>query len=72
MGSVGVQGIQSGLADMTRQAESIANLTAKDGSAGDIAEAAVGLRQAELQVAASAKVVEAANRVSQHLIDIRV
>ena len=68
----GVQGVQNGL----RQAEDAAQRIARNGAtepadAGGLAEAAIDLKQAETQVKASAKVVEAADDMLGSLLDTR-
>lgn len=67
--SAGLQGIQQGLADAQSAAERIARPDLETGLE-DLTEAAVDLLQAEIQVRASAEVVESAQETIGSLIDV--
>lgn len=67
----GVAGIQKGMADAQRSAEKLASSAqlAGDTPTEDMAASLVELNQAEIQVKASAKVVEAYNNTAGALLD---
>lgn len=67
----GLAGIQKGMADAHRSAEKLANSAQLSGDAPteDMAASLVELNQAEIQVKASAKVVEAYNNTAGSLLD---
>jgi hypothetical protein len=71
--SIGLTGIQNGLANMNASAQRIANYGTDEGAntLGDVAADMVGLKQSELQVKASAEVVKSANETLGSLLDIR-
>lgn len=62
----GIQGIQRGLNNAREQAHEIA--TTQQGSATDIAESLVGLKQSLVQVQASAEVVETVDTLLDFLL----
>ncbi len=64
----GLQGIQRGLADAQSAAQRIAQPNLEAGAAG-LTEAAVDLLEAEVQVKASARVVDSAHETIGTLID---
>lgn len=69
--NAGVNGIQAGLKGAQKAADDIASIGTKgEGNAlSDLSTAAVELKTSELQVKASAKVVEAADGMLGTLID---
>jgi len=71
--SVGLAGIQNGLANMNGHAQRIAQYGTTEGpkDLGGVAEDMVGLKQSELQVKASAQVVKSANETLGSLLDVR-
>jgi hypothetical protein len=68
----GVYGIQKGFDTVNRASAQIARVGVADDPATDLTEGAVGLMQGKLQVQASAKVLETANKTLGSLIDIEV
>ncbi len=68
----GLQGIQTGLHGMQQNAERIASYGTSEGSdqIGDVAADIVGLKESELLVQASAKVVESASQTLGTLLDV--
>jgi len=69
----GFAGIQRGVRGAADAADKIAKVGAesnKDDATGDITDAAVGLKQNELQVKASAKVVKAGDDMLGSILDI--
>jgi len=70
--NVGLSGILSGTQQMNAHAGKIARYGQEGGATSEsqLIESAVGLKQSELQVKASAMVVKAAAKVSDSLIDI--
>jgi hypothetical protein len=71
--SVGLAGIQRGLANMNGHAQRISQYGTEAGAKdlGSVAENMVGLKQSELQAKASAEVVKTANKVLGSLLDLR-
>ena len=76
--SIGFQGMQKGFRQLNESAQSIANsnlktTTSQPNQPGqDLTTASVDLIAAELQVSASAKVVEAGDRTLGSLLDLKV
>jgi len=70
--SSGLEGIQKGVQGMNQNAHRIANIGTEDGpqNLGEIAGEMVGLKENQLQVEASAKVLEVNNEVLGTLINI--
>ncbi|PCH61401.1 MAG: hypothetical protein COC05_00990 [Gammaproteobacteria bacterium] len=69
----GLLGVQRGLSQAQQSANDIAGAAArKDATVSDVSRAVVDLRQAELQVQASAQVVKTADELRGSLIDINV
>jgi len=70
--STGLQGIQRGMQGLNSNAESIAKIGMEDGpnDLGDVAKEIVGLKENEMQVKASTKVLQSADRVLGSLLDI--
>ena len=70
--NVGLSGILSGTQQMNAHAGKIARYGQEGGATSEsqLIESAVGLKQSELQVKASAMVVNVAAKVSDSLIDI--
>lgn len=71
--SVGLAGMQTGIAKMNAHAQSIARYGTENGpqGLGDVAADMVGLTQSEFQVKASAQVVKTANETLGTLLDVR-
>lgn len=76
--SAGLQGVQKGMQGMQRHAQNIASAPVtqeeavkENRQASDLAEDIVGLKQNELQVKASTKVIESAKETIGTLLDIR-
>lgn len=73
MMQAGLEGIRNGQSQMTDAAKRIANYGAKENAEapnpGDFAKDAIDLKQSEIQVKASAKVVKAADRSLGALVD---
>lgn len=71
--SVGLAGMQNGIANMNAHAQRIAQYGTENGpqDLGSVAEDMVGLQQSELQVKASAQVVKSADEVIGTLLDVR-
>ncbi len=71
--NAGLSGIENGLKNAQKSAEEIVQSTVgvgeKDKPATDLAEAAVNLKASELQVKASAKVIQVADETLGTLID---
>jgi hypothetical protein len=72
IGQAGLQGLRDSMERAQDAASRIVQATTQGGSVADIAEAVVDLKAAELGAAASAKVIETANRTTGTLIDILV
>lgn len=73
IGQAGLQGLRNSLDRAQDAANRIVQATTEGGgSVAEVAEAVVDLKSAELGAAASAKVVETANRTAGTLIDILV
>lgn len=70
---VGLAGMQTGLSQFQKSASQVAAQTTqpKGTDIGELAEATVGMIQAENQVAASAEVVKASDEILGTLLDIR-
>ena len=70
--SVGLAGVQRGMNNLQGYANRIAQYGTEDGPSnlGEFAEDFVGLKQSELQVKASAKVLQSEFRTIGSLIDI--
>jgi len=71
----GLQGIQRGLNNLDRHAADIASATQfnpETTSSSDLTRSLIGLKESEIQVAISAKVLEAANATIGSLLDIFV
>lgn len=75
--SAGLQGVLKGMQGMQRHAQNIASMpvtqeeaAAENRQASDMAEDIVGLKQNELQVKASAKVLQSAGETIGTLLDI--
>lgn len=66
----GLAGIQTGLQSLNRNAAKIASADTLSG--GDITEPLVNMIRDELQVKASAKVIEASSNVVSSILDIKV
>ena len=68
----GLQGIQKGLKELDRHAADIASarqLNPQTESSADLASALVGLKQSEIQVAISAKIIKAVDETIGTLLD---
>ena len=70
--NTGFQGVQSGHKSLVDQANSIAKQSFHEAGTVALVDATAGALRAELQVAASAKIVETSSRSRQSLLDIRV
>ncbi|MCG8312537.1 MAG: hypothetical protein MI976_04925 [Pseudomonadales bacterium] len=68
----GLQGVQKGFSTVNQAADKIAKLNESSDLETDITESAVSLQKGKLQVQASARVLETANRTIGSLIDIEV
>lgn len=68
----GVAGVQKGWSTINKASEQIARVGVSEDPSRDITEGAIGLMQGKLQVQASAKVLETANRAMGSIIDIEV
>lgn len=68
----GLQGIQKGYSTVNQAADKIAKVAGSSDPSGDLTESAVSLQQGKIQVQASAKVLETANKTIGSLIDIEV
>jgi len=71
----GINGIQRGVRSANEAASDIAKIGIEpdnDNATTDIADAAVNLKQSEIQVKASAKVVKAADEMIGSILDIKV
>lgn len=68
----GVMGVQKGLGTLNKASAQIALVGVSDDPTGDITKGAIGLMQGKLQVQASAKVLETANKTIGSIIDIEV
>lgn len=68
----GLQGVQRGFSTVNQAADKIAKVDSSSDPSGDLTESAVSLQQGKLQVQASAKVLETADRTIGSLIDIKV
>lgn len=66
----GIAGIQTGLANLKRDASQIAKATSPE-ETQDLAESLVNLKTDQLQVAASSKVVETVNDLIGSLLDTK-
>ena len=71
--TAGIQGIQQGMDNLRRDAQSIASSSAKGNeNTKDLAESMVDLQVDKQQVEASVKVVQATGEVLGSLLDIKV
>ena len=68
----GVMGVQKGLGTLNKASAQIARVGVSEDPAQDITKGAIGLMQGKLQVQASAKVLETANKTLGSIIDIEV
>lgn len=68
----GLEGINKGFATLNKASAQIAKVSVSEDPSGDITEGAVSLLQGKLQVQASAKVLETANKTMGSIIDIEV
>ena len=68
----GVMGVQKGLGTLNKASAQIARVGVSEDPTRDITKGAVGLMQGKLQVQASAKVLETANKTLGSIIDIEV
>ncbi len=68
----GVAGIQKGWNTVNRASAQIAQVGESADPASDLTKSAVSLMQGKLQVQASAKVLETANKTMGSIIDIEV
>jgi hypothetical protein len=68
----GVMGVQKGLGTLNKASAQIARVGVSEDPTGDITKGAIGLMQGKLQVQASAKVLETANKTIGSIIDIEV
>ncbi len=68
----GVMGVQKGLGTLNKASAQIARVGVSEDPTQDITKGAVGLMQGKLQVQASAKVLETANKTLGSIIDIEV
>lgn len=68
----GVMGVQKGLGTLNKASAQIARVGVSDDPVGDITQGAIGLMQGKLQVQASARVLETANKTIGAIIDIEV
>ncbi|HVK98567.1 MAG TPA: hypothetical protein VM553_02085 [Dongiaceae bacterium] len=68
----GVSGIQKGFDTVSRASAQIARVGVAEDPMSDLTEGAIGLLQGKLQVQASAKVLETANKTIGSIIDIEV
>ena len=68
----GVAGIHKGLNTVTRASSQIAQVGVSEDPMKDLTEGAISLLQGKLQVQASAKVLETANKTMGSISDIEV
>ena len=68
----GLQGVQKGFSMVNQAADKIAKVGDSSDPSGDLTESAVSLQQGKIQVQASAKVLETADKTIGSLIDIKV
>lgn len=68
----GLQGVQKGFSTVNQAADKIAKVGDSSDPSGDLTESAVSLQQGKIQVQASAKVLETADKTIGSLIDIKV
>ncbi|MCG8672213.1 MAG: hypothetical protein MI867_22600 [Pseudomonadales bacterium] len=68
----GLQGVQKGFTTVNQAADKIAKVSDSSDPSGDLTESAVSLQQGKIQVQASAKVIETADKTIGSLIDIKV
>ena len=68
----GLAGIQKGFATVNKASAQIAQVGESEDPTQDLTDGAVGLLQGKLQVQASAKVLETANKTMGSIIDIEV
>ncbi|PIE40630.1 MAG: flagellar biosynthesis protein FlgE [Gammaproteobacteria bacterium] len=68
----GLYGIQKGYSTMNQAADKIAKAGSSLDPSADLTESAVALQQSKIQVQASAKVLETADKTIGSLIDIKV
>ena len=67
--SIGLKGIMQGLANAAENSIELSKAYSPEGS-GDPLGAIVGLKQAELQVKASSKVIQSAEKLDDAVLDI--
>ena len=68
----GLAGVQKGFSTLNKASSQIAQVGVSEDSSKDLTEGAVSLLQGKLQVQASAKVLETANKTMGSIIDIEV
>jgi len=70
--SNGLAGVQTGLSNLNKASAQIAKVSESENPTEDLTNGAIGLLQGKLQVQASAKVLETANKTMGSIIDITV